>query len=169
MGVLVKDVMIENPRTLINTANIGDAIEIFVREKIGSIFIVDEDGKLTGILSDGDIIDNVVYNVRKKNKQLNHIRSWYQVDCFPYYLKTVVNDPIYTCYTTHVYTVSPEDTMRDASRIINKRQLRHLPVLDKEGRPVGLITRNNVVHGLFQEFLNNPDAECVEGGQDDDF
>ena len=169
MAVLVKDVMIENPRTLINTANIGDAIEIFVREKSGSIFIVDEDGKLTGILSDGDIIDNVVYNVRKKNKQLNHIRSWYQVDCFPYYLKTVVNDPIYTCYTTHVYTVSPEDTMRDASRIINKRQLRHLPVLDKEGRPVGLITRNNVVHGLFQEFLDNPDAECVEGGQDDDF
>ena len=66
-------------------------------------------------------------------------------------------------------TVSPEDTMRDASRIINKRQLRHLPVLDKAGRPVGLITRNNVVHGLFQEFLDNPDAECVEGGQDDDF
>lgn len=33
MAVLVKDVMIENPRTLINTANIGDAIEIFVREK----------------------------------------------------------------------------------------------------------------------------------------
>ncbi|MFP5528579.1 HPP family protein [Peptococcus simiae] len=169
MAVLVKDVMIENPKTLINTANVGDAIQIFAREKISSIFIVDKTGELVGILSDADIIDDVVHNVRKKNKQLNHIRSWYQVDCFPYYLKTVVNDPIDSCYTSRVYTVRPDDTMREASKIINKRQLRHMPVVDEDNKPVGLITRNNVVHGLFKEFLDNPNAECLEDSQDDDF
>lgn len=165
---LVRDIMLKDPVTIDSKATIGEAVEIFATKKIGSIIVVDDDMKLVGFLSDGDIIDYVVRNVKKKNKQLNYIRSWYQIDCFQQYLKTAVNDPIYNCFSEHPYTVEADDTVREAARLIQRKHLRHLPVLD-DGKVVGFLTRNALVRGLFQDYLDNPDAECVEEGQDDDF
>ena len=165
---LVQDIMIQNPLTIRSDATIGEAVELFVKKQVGSLLVINEDGDLVGFLSDGDIIENVVRNVRKKNKQLNHIRSWYQVDCFQQYLKSVVNDPLYTCYTTHPYTVDVDETVKEASRLIQKKHLKVLPVLS-DGKPVGVITRNSVMRGLFTQYIENPDAECVEKSQEDDF
>lgn len=165
---LVKDVMVKDPLTIRAQATIGEAVEIFARAKVGSLLVVNEEGDLVGFLSDGDIIDDVVRNVRKKNKQLHHIRSWYQIDCFHQYLKTVVNDPVYSCFTEHVYSVEPNDTIREASRLITRKHLKHIPVVEN-GKPVGILTRNTVIRGLFSDYIANPDAECVEEGQEDDF
>ena len=65
-------------------------------------------------------------------------------------------------------TVEATDTVRNVSKLIQKKHLKHIPVLD-EGKFVGIITRNDIINGLFKDYLANPDAECVEGGQDDDF
>ena len=51
---------------------------------------------------------------------------------------------------------------------IYKDQEAFLKMVD-EGKFVGIITRNDIINGLFKEYLANPDAECVEGPQDDDF
>lgn len=165
---LVKDVMIKDPLTIRSQATIGEAVEVFARAKVGSLLVVNDEGELVGFLSDGDIIDDVVLNVRKKNKQLNHIRSWYQIDCFNQYLKTVVNDPVYTCFSDHVFTVEPNDTIREASRLITRKHLKYVPVVE-DGKPVGILTRNTVIRGLFSDYIANPDAECIEGAQEDDF
>lgn len=168
MSALVRDIMMKDPKTIRSMATIGEAVEIFAKEGIGSLIVIDEENHLTGFLSDGDIIDYVVRNVKKKNQQLNHIRSWYQIDCFQQYLKNVVNDPVYNCYTEHAYTVEANDTVREASRLIQRKHLKHVPVID-EGKVVGLLTRNLVIRGLFHDYITNPDAECIESGQDDDF
>ncbi len=168
MAVLVRDVMIENPVTLSDEATIGEAVEVFADKKVGCLPLVDKSGALTAFLSDGDIVDYVVRNVRRHNNQYNHIRSWYQVDCFGSYLKKCVDDHAYQAATHHVITVEATDTVRNVSKLIQKKHLKHIPVLD-EGKFVGIITRNDIINGLFKDYLANPDAECVEGGQDDDF
>jgi CBS domain-containing protein len=168
MAVLVKDVMIKNPVTLNANKTIGDAVEIFAHRGVGSLPLVNESGELVGFLSDGDIIDYVVRNVRRRNNQLNHIRSWYQIDCFGQYLKEVVTHPVYNCSTQNVITVDENDTIKDASRLIQKKHLKHVPVI-ADGKLVGLLTRNDIVQGLFSDYIKNPDAVCVEEGQEDDF
>lgn len=168
MAVVVKDVMIRNPITLSKKATIGDAVEIFAKRRVGSLPLVDEEGILVGFLSDGDIIDYVVRNVRRRNNQLNHVRSWYQVDCFSQYLKNVVDDPAYACATHHVISVDVHDSVKTVSGLIQKKHLKHVPVTE-DGKLVGMVTRNDIIQGLFMDYINNPDAECIEGGQDDDF
>lgn len=168
MAVLVRDVMIENPITLSDKATIGEAVEIFAEKKVGCLPLLDENGGLSAFLSDGDIVDYVVRNVRRRNAQYNHVRSWYQVDCFGSYLNKCVNDSAYNAATHHVITVEATDTVRNVSKLIQKKHLKHIPVLD-EGKFVGIITRNDIINGLFKDYLSNPDAECVEGAQEDDF
>lgn len=165
---IVRDVMIKDTATISDEATVGEAIEMFASKRVGSICVVDSEGDLVGILTDGDVIDYVIHNVNKTNKQLNHIRSWEQIDCFGQYLKNVVDHPINKVYTKRVISTESHATVREASRLINKKRLKHLPVVDK-GKLVGIITRNALVRGLFDDYLANPDAPCVEGAQDDDF
>lgn len=80
----------------------------------------------------------------------------------------MVDRPIHMIYTKRVYSIESNATVREASRLINKKSLKNLPVVDK-GRLVGIITRNAIVRGLFDDYLANPNAACVEGAQDDDF
>lgn len=168
MKQLVRDIMFTDPVTISTDATIGDAVDLFSHKQVGSLMVVDGEGRLMGFLSDGDIIDYVVRNVRKKNRQLNHVRSWYQVDCFHQYLKSCVSDSIQNAYTERPYTVEANDSVREAARLINRKHLRHLPVIDK-GQLVGFITRKSIINGLFSDYLDNPDAPCVEDGQEDDF
>lgn len=168
MAVLVKDIMIKDPITLQKDATIGQAIDLFAHRRIGSLPVVDKSGDVVAFLSDGDIIDYVVRNVRRRNNQLNHVRSWYQVDCFNQYIKNVVDDPVYSCATHHVVTVDAHDTVKAASTLIQKKHLKHVPVVE-DGKLVGMVTRNDIIQGMFMDYIKNPDAECIEGGQDDDF
>jgi CBS domain-containing protein len=52
----VKDFMIENVITARPETSIKEVMALFVEKKIGGLPIVDTDGKLSGIVSDGDIL-----------------------------------------------------------------------------------------------------------------
>ena len=158
MAVLVKDVMLKDIITLSDEATIGEAVEIFAGKRVGCLPLVDGNG----FLSDGDIVDYVVRNVRRRNNQYNNIRAWYQVDCFGSYLRHCVDDKAYAAATHHVITVESTDTVRQVSQLIQKKHLKHVPVVEN-GKLVGMITRNDIINGLFKDYLADPDAVCVEG------
>lgn len=46
--------------------------------------------------------------------------------------------------TTDVATISPKATLPDAHQLMTKEQVRRLPVVDANGRLVGIITRGDV-------------------------
>jgi CBS domain-containing protein len=46
-----------------------------------------------------------------------------------------------------VYTVSPSDTIQDASALITKHKINRLPVID-DGKIVGIVTRGDIIRGL---------------------
>jgi CBS domain-containing protein len=54
---------------------------------------------------------------------------------------------------THVVTVQPEDTLRDAVDKMDLYQVSGLPVVDDEGHLVGVITE----HDIIRELLPSPD------------
>ena len=169
MAVLVQDVMIKDPVTLNENATIGDAVKIFAEKRVGCLPLVDDTGAVKWFLSDGDVVDYVVRNVRRLNNEYNHIRSWYQLDCFGPFLNRCINDEVYKAATRRVITVAPKDTVRATAELLQKKHLKHIPVVDDNKKLVGIITRNDIINGLFRSYLANPDAPCVEGGQDDDF
>ncbi|MCL6473458.1 MAG: CBS domain-containing protein [Firmicutes bacterium] len=59
---------------------------------------------------------------------------------------------------THVVTVQPEDTLRDAVDKMDLYQVSGLPVVDDEGHLVGVITE----HDIIRELLPQPDKATTE-------
>ncbi len=52
---------------------------------------------------------------------------------------------------THVVTVQPEDTLRDAVDKMDLYQVSGLPVVDEEGRLVGVITEHDIIRELLPQ------------------
>jgi CBS domain-containing protein len=59
---------------------------------------------------------------------------------------------------THVVTVQPEDTLRDAVDKMDLYQVSGLPVVDDEGHLVGVITE----HDIIRELLPQPGEASTE-------
>ena len=172
MAVLVKEVMIKDIVTLSDKATIGQAIEIFAEKEIGCLPMVDENGNLTAFLSDGDIVYYVVNHLRLMQTSAAAYGGRLLPDpkCTNYFsmlLKNCVDQPAYDAATHRVVTINEDQPVRKAAELMQKKHLKHMPVLNDDNKLVGIITRNDIIHGLFSDYLADPDAVCIEGSDDD--
>ncbi|MGZ3651171.1 MAG: CBS domain-containing protein [Bdellovibrionota bacterium] len=122
-----RDIMSSKLIVAKESMNVEDALKLLVNNKITGLPVVNGQGQMVGILSEYDIIARV-----GKNKSLS-----------PESFKGDLP------FTKHVEAVD-EDTTLDAilERFISLK-CRRLPVLDKGGRLVGIISRRDVMKVLY--------------------
>jgi CBS domain-containing protein len=111
----ITDVMTTTPRTLTTDAPVSEAAKVMRDENIGDILIT-QDGELVGILTDRDIVVRVLAeNLEPTDTPVGDIASH------------------------ELVTVSPQDTVDDAVRLMRERSLRRIPVVDG-GKCVGIVS-----------------------------
>jgi len=103
--------------------------------RTGAIMLVDGEGKLSGIFTDSDLA-----------RLFEHRREH------------ALDRPIREVMTTRPVTVRMGTKMIDAVAAMGQRKISELPVVDAEGRPVGLIDVTDVV-GMFPE-MDEHGSEC---------
>lgn len=109
--------MIIDPITLTVEATIGDALQLMRENKIGGIPIVDSGGKLAGILTNRDL--RFEKDMHRKVSEV---------------------------MTKENLIVAPEGTdLRGAEKILHQTKIEKLPVVDKTGKLVGLITYRDIL------------------------
>ena len=91
---------------------------------IGSVIIVDEEGKLEGIVTERDIIYAVAKD--KVGKSL----------------------PVYMIMMENPITTTPDTPVMEAVIAMRESNIRHLPVVDREGRPVGMLSLRDVLDAV---------------------
>jgi len=116
----VKDVMKTNVVVVNADAPVLDAAKLMAKHSIGSIVVL-EKNEAVGILTERDIVRKVV--AEKK----------------PYTLKVrdVMSHPL--------VVTSPDISVESAAKIMKKNNVRRLPVIDKNGYIVGIITENDIL------------------------
>lgn len=90
--------------------------------RAGALMLVDANGRLSGILTDGDL------------RRLINQRG-----------AAVLDAPIHTVMTARPRTLSVESLVRDAVRLVQESRLDEIPVIDAEGRPVGLVDVQDLI------------------------
>ncbi len=110
--------MIMDPVTLFNGATIGDALNIMSDNKIGGIPVIDNSGKLLGIVTNRDL---------RFEKDLK---------------KPVIN--VMTPFK-NVITAQKGITLKQAEEILQNHKIEKLPILDKANKLVGLITYKDII------------------------
>ena len=129
--MLVRDVMMPLDRfpVISETLILKEALEEMGRSRLGIACIVDVDGTLLGILTDGDIR-------RKLLKVQKPFSAFFVDDALDHAIRT----PIAT---------RPDDSLRNAIALMGEKQIWDLPVVEGQGTLVGLLHLHPAVQALL--------------------
>jgi CBS domain-containing protein len=120
MGKSIRDAMTDNPRKVDTTTPVAVAAKLMATEDVGSLPVTEGD-RLVGMVTDRDIVTRVVAEGKDaKAATVGEIAS-----------KDLV-------------TVDPQQDLDEALRLMAKHQVRRLPVVEEDGRLVGILAQADV-------------------------
>ena len=111
----ISEVMTTNVATLDVKSTAADAANVMKEQDIGDVVVTDGN-RIRGIVTDRDIVVRAVAENRNPQDVL---------------LSEIISDDL--------VTLSPQDSVDDAVRLMAERALRRLPVVE-DGKPVGIVT-----------------------------
>jgi CBS domain-containing protein len=149
MPKTVADAMSRDPIIVRPETPLNEAIKILAERRISGLPVVNNAGKLVGIISETDLmwqetgvdpppyimfLDSVIY---LKNP------AQYERDLHKALGQTVgevmSHDPI---------TVSPDKPLKEAAQLMHERSVHRLPVLDAQGQVIGILTRGDIIRAM---------------------
>jgi len=129
LSARVKDFM-EAPPVLVNEeATIDEAASTMWNKGIGSVIVVDKEGKMAGIITASDIIFAVTKSLIGRQVPVSGIMS-----------KTSI-------------MATPNESVLTAIERMMRENVRHLPVIEKNGTPVGIISTRDTMT-ITEPLLN---------------
>jgi CBS domain-containing protein len=118
-----RDVMTVNLYTLAPSHKVKDAAKIIADKNVGSVLVVKE-GKLVGIFTERDLAKLVAKGVS-------------------------LDTPLSEVMTKNVHTVHADDPLVKAVYFMVEYNIRHVPVVDAEGKPIGIISARDILRNII--------------------
>lgn len=116
-----EDIMTQPPITTKLNTKIVEAAKTMIEKRIGSLLVVDDEGKLRGIITERDIVFATSQGWDPTQREVWEVMS---------------ENPI---------TVTPDTDIVKVIEKMRTMDVRHMPVVDDEGKPVGVIASRDVL------------------------
>jgi CBS domain-containing protein len=129
MAILSRSVL-----TVLRTTTVMEAVELMASAKVGSVVVVD-DNRLVGIFSERDVMLRVVLENRDPKR-------------------TKVEEVM----TAQVHSISIRSTGDAALKIMVQEHIRHLPVVDGDGRPQAIVSMRNLLQEQVKDLHQRLDS-----------
>ena len=138
MNTLVKDVMTQDPITVVPSVGIKAAMTKLAFAGITSMPVVDEERRLCGIVSEADLIRDVADDPRAHER--------------PIAIRPVVPPrTVEDVYTRSPIAVGPQDDVTAVVDVMTAKGFKSLPVVDPEHRLIGMVSRSDVLRALARD------------------
>ncbi len=110
-----------------STDTVYDALQLMADKNIGAVLVIDAE-ELVGIFSERDYARKGILQGRTSHE--THIHE---------------------VMTSKLITIAPEQRLEECMVIMSERHIRHLPVVEKDGGLVGIISINDVVSAIIRD------------------
>ena len=117
------------PLCLSETATVHDAVHTMLSNRQAGVLITDDRGRLTGIFTERDVLTRVVGRDRDARR-------------------TAVGEVM----TRNPEALTASDRVAYAIHCMSVAGYRTIPLIDAEGRPIGVVTVNDVLRWLAGQF-----------------
>lgn len=131
----VDQIMHRDVITLGSDEVVATAVSRMHEHNLGAVLLVDE-GKLTGIFSERDLLRRVVAAKRDP-------------------ATTVVRDVA----TTELVTVEADAPVRECYQLFKDKGFRHLPIVGADNVPIGIISSRDLLNCMMLEIEPHTDME----------
>lgn len=152
----VKDFMIQDVISVNENDTIKKLLNTLVENKIGGVPVVDSDGKLVGMISDGDVLrtiqpkDTVVYDY------FSLMAYTYEKGNLAKVLDTIKDQPLLKMAKKRgIVTVKEDDDIETALKLLAKHHFKKIPVIDEQRKVVGVISRGDIIRTIQKNILQS--------------
>jgi len=147
---LVKDIMVKKVITIQKDASVEELSELLVKNRISGVPVLDSDGKLVGIATEGDlIIKDSDLHFPRYFKLLDSIIYLESLNKFKKSLKKFLGTKVEDVMTAEIKTVKEETPVGEAANIMIKYNINRVPVLDSKDELVGIVARADIVKSMI--------------------
>lgn len=149
-----KDVMTPSPVTATPRSTLREVAALLIRHRISSVPVVDEDGRVAGIVTEADLF------LKEKSIPFSGVRSltlfneWVGPEAVDGPRKDLDRYTAADVMSRNVICAEAEDEVRLVARMMVRNDVKRVPVLS-HGKLVGMLTR----HDLIRRIANGRNAE----------
>lgn len=140
-----RDVMTAPAITVKPDTLVAEIARTFVENRISAVPVVNDAGKLVGIVSEGDLM-------RRADIQSERPSSWWLLalasnrSLAAAYVKSHARKAA-DVMTTDVVTAGPGTSLRDIAALLERKRIKRVPIVEN-GRPVGIVSRANLIQAI---------------------
>jgi CBS domain-containing protein len=140
-----RDVMVSPVVVLKPSATVAEAAKLFLDRRISAVPVVDEHGKVIGIVSEGDLLHRIETGTERQ-------RPWWLRGLISE--KAIAEDYVKArarkvgdIMTREVITVSPDTPLHEVATLLESKAIKRVPVFSN-GQLVGIVSRANLVQAV---------------------
>ncbi|PKM81580.1 MAG: acetoin dehydrogenase [Firmicutes bacterium HGW-Firmicutes-14] len=130
--MFVKDLMSWPVITIFDTSTVGEALELLRAKKIRHLPVVGTNQILVGVVSETDLI-----KVFPNGRELSTFES-----------NLLARTPVSKVMKKALY-IAPDKTVEEAALVMRTNRISCLPVLDENGKLIGLISKNDIIDAFI--------------------
>jgi len=147
--LLAKNIMTKKVITINKNASVEKLSELLLKNKISGVPVVDDDDKLVGVATEGDLIvrDSDLHFPRYF-KLLDSIIYLESLNKFKSNLKKYLGTKVEDIMTAKVRTVREDTLVSEVANIMIRSNVNRVPVLNRKGDLAGIITRADIVKSM---------------------
>jgi CBS domain-containing protein len=149
MTKTVADVMTPDPITIKAQAPLQEAVEVLAEKRISGLPVLDDQGKLVGIISETDLmwqetgvdappyimfLDSVIYlqNPARYEKEIHK----------------ALGQTVGEVMSDKPISIYPHQTLKEAAHLMHEKKIRRLPVINDDGQVIGIITQGDIIRTM---------------------
>ena len=140
-----EDVMTRDVISIDPDATVLQAARLMLQHRISGLPVIDKDGKLVGVVSEGDFL-------RRRETKTEHRRSrWIEFLMGPGRIAAEYShshgSKVSEVITAAVQTVDDVTPLEDIVELMERHRIKRVPVMCG-GEVVGIVTRSNLMHAM---------------------
>jgi CBS domain-containing protein len=144
---LVREVMTSKVASLRPEQSVADAADEMAGHGFGAMPVVDGDGRLVGLFQDTDLIVSearvhvptylsILGVSVPLPGQMAHVEEE---------LQKVAGATVGEVMEDEPQAIGPDDSLEDLATLMNEHEVSHVPVVDADGKLVGIVARGDIV------------------------
>jgi len=155
MKPTVSQVMTPDVVTVDALAPFKEVVRLMQEYRVSALPVVDTDGVLVGIVSEGDLI-------LKEDPELGPGRHLFESRRHAVDRSKAAGKLAHELMTTPVISIGPDATLGEAAQRMHRAEVKRLPVIDADGHLVGIVSRADLLRVFLRE-----DAEIAREIRED--
>jgi len=151
MADVVRDIMDSEPETVSPDTDVEEVVRLLRQNELPGVPVVDADGRCIGIVTEADLVlpdDQGDLHIPHYINLFGGTIFLEPLGRFEQRLRKAFASKASDMMTGDPDTVDPDTSVRDAARLIHESGHNRLPVVDDDGRLVGVVTRVDVLGAL---------------------